>query len=208
MSNDTALRPYDPKLKTKLVTNAGPIGIVASIFQECQDGTWIPVDHASRSLTQCEQKHSQIEKESLPQPWDMTTHRFYLLGIPFESHRDRQPLIPIYSGKRRGNARIERHRSKVQGFQYVMKYLPGKENLCDYQSRHPILLEQYTQQQLEDMVIDIDDELCINKIVTDDMPDAVTLPMIQEAMKQDATMQKLVKAIQRGYVGSDPHLQQ
>ena len=52
-----------------------------------------------------------------------------------------------------------------------MKYLPGKENPCDYQSPHPIPLEQYTQQQLEDMVIDIDDELCIKKIVTDDMPD-------------------------------------
>ena len=89
-----------------------------------------------------------------------------------------------------------------------MKYLPGKENTCDYQSRHPIQLEQYTQQQLEAMVIDIDDELCINKIVTDDMPDAVTLPMIQEAMKQDPTMQTLVKAIQRGYVRSDPDLQQ
>ena len=89
-----------------------------------------------------------------------------------------------------------------------MKYLPGKENPCDYQSRHQIHLEQYTQQQIEDMVIDIDDEICINKIVTDDMSDAVTLPMIQEAMKQDPTMQKLVKAIQRGYIGSDPDLQQ
>ena len=138
----------------------------------------------------------------------MTTHRYYLLGILFESQTDHQPLIPIYNGKRRGNARIERHRLNVQGFQYVMKYLPGKENPCDYQSRHPIPLEQYTQQQLEDMVIDIDDELCINKIVTDDMPDAHTVPMIQEVMNQDPTMQKLVKAVQRGYVGSDPDLQQ
>ena len=89
-----------------------------------------------------------------------------------------------------------------------MKYLSGKENPCDYQSRHHRPLEQYTQQQLEDMVIDIDDELCINKIVTDDMPVGVTLPMIQEAMKEDPTMQKHGKAIQRGYVGSDPDLQQ
>ena len=89
MSNDTALRPYDPKLNTEL-------GIAASIFQECQDGTWIPVDHASRSLTQCEQKYSQIEKKSLAQAWGMTTHRYYLLGIPFESHTDHQPPPPPY----------------------------------------------------------------------------------------------------------------
>ena len=38
-SNDTALRPVDPKLKTKLITDAGPTGNAASVFQECKDGT-------------------------------------------------------------------------------------------------------------------------------------------------------------------------
>ena len=102
-------------------------------------------------------KYSQIEKESLAQAWGMTIHRYYLLGIHFESFTDHLPLIPIYSGRKKGNARVERHRLKVQGFQYDMKYLPGKDNPCDYQSRHPLPLESFTERQLEDMVIDVDD---------------------------------------------------
>ena len=39
------------------------------------------------------------------------------------------------------------------------------------------------------MVIDLDDDLCISKIVTDDLPDAVTLNMVQQATKQDPIMQ-------------------
>ena len=116
MTSESALRPFDPDLKTMLVTDAGPGGIAASVFQVNPDGIWTPIDHASRALTQCEQKYSQIEKESLGQAWGMNEHRHYLLGIEFESYTDHQPLLPIYSGNKRGNARIERHRLKVQGF--------------------------------------------------------------------------------------------
>ena len=68
-----------------------------------------------------------------------------------------------------------------------MKYMPGKTNPRDYQSRHPLPLGQYTTKEINDMVIDQDDDLCISKIVTDDLPDAVTLKMIQQATKQDPT---------------------
>ena len=136
----------------------------------------------------------------------MTTHRFYLLGIKFKSYTDHQPLIPIYSGNKRGNARVERHRLKVQGFQYDMKYLPGKDNPCDYQSRHSLPLDTFSDRQLDEMLIDRDDELCISKIVTDDLPDAVTLPMIQAATAQVPVLQKLLQCIKKGYIGSDPAL--
>ena len=208
MTSDTALRPFDPRLKTKLVTDAAPNGIAASVFQEEETGVWIPVDHASRSLTPCEQNYSQIEKESLGQAWGMNEHRHYLLGIEFESYTDHQPLIPIYNANRRGNARIERHRLRVQGFQYTMKHLPGKSNPCDYPSRHPIPLESYTEKQKESMVIDDDDELCISKLVTDDLPDAVTLQMVQVGTREDATLQRLIKALEKGYLPNDNTLRE
>ena len=36
-------------LKTNLVTDAGPTGIAASVFQELHDGTWVPIDRVSQS---------------------------------------------------------------------------------------------------------------------------------------------------------------
>ena len=189
MTSDAALRPFNPELKTIHVTDAGPDGIASSVFQEQDNGCWVPIDYASRALTPCEKNYSQTEKESLAQSWGMTTHRYYLLGIPFDSYTDHQPLIPIYGGNKTGNARVERHRLKVQGFQYTMKYLPGKSNPCDYPSRHPLPLTSYSKEQLADMVIYDDDELCISRIVTDDLPDAVTLTMVQHATKQDQQLQ-------------------
>lgn len=140
MTSSSASRPFNPELKTIHITDAGPQGIAASIFQESSSGTWTPVDHASHALTLCEQNYSQTEKESLAQSWGINAHRYYLLGIPFDSYTDHHPLIHIYNGNKRGNARVERHRLKVQGFQYTIKYMPGKTNPCDYQTRHPMPL--------------------------------------------------------------------
>ena len=77
MTPETALRPFDPKLKTNMITDAGPMGIAASVFQEERADEWVPIDHASRSLTPCEQGYAQIEKESLAQAWGMNMHRYY-----------------------------------------------------------------------------------------------------------------------------------
>ena len=68
MTAETALRPFDPAMKTIMVFDAGPVGIAASIFQEEEASTWTPVDHTSHSLTPCEQAYAQIEKESLANP--------------------------------------------------------------------------------------------------------------------------------------------
>lgn len=71
---------------------------------------WIPVGHASRALTTCEKKKILSDKESLTQFWGMAIHRCYPLDIPFDPHTDHQPLIPIYSCNKTGNARLKRHR--------------------------------------------------------------------------------------------------
>ena len=186
MTAETALRPFNPAMKTIMVSDAGPVGNAASIFQEEEASTWTPVNHASRSLTPCEQAYAQIEKESLTQSWGMNTYQYYLLGIPFDSYTDHQPLIPIYSASHKpAPARVEHHRLQVQDFQYTMRYIPGKSNPCDYPSHHPIPLADYTASEIAEMVINQGNELGINKIITDDLPDAVTLPMIQQATKQD-----------------------
>ena len=112
--------------------------------------------HRPFQQTPCEQKYSQTETKSLAQTWGMNIHRHYLLGIPFDSYTDHQPLIHIYNGNKKGNARIERHRLKVQDFQYTMKYIPGKTNPCDRPSHHPLPLCQYTTQEMDGMVIDLD----------------------------------------------------
>ena len=129
MTSDAALKPFDPTLPMKHVADAAPDGIASSLFQVLPDGVWVPVDHASRALTPVEQNYSQFERESLAQAWGITYHRHHLLGINFESYTDHRPLLTVYNNGRRGNARVGRHRLKVQEYTFTMRHLPGREPL-------------------------------------------------------------------------------
>ena len=121
LTSEDALKPFDLKIKTKLITDASAVGISASLYQEQNNNTCYPVDHISRSLTPTEQNYASIEKESLAQAWAMDVFRFYLLGINFDSYTDHEPLLSIFGGKKRGNSRVERHCIKIQGLSYTMK---------------------------------------------------------------------------------------
>jgi len=206
LTSENALRPYDPKLKTKMITDASPVGLAASLYQEDASGVWYPIDHVSRSLQTAEQNYAPIEKESLGQAWGMNMFRHYLLGIEFESYTDHEPLLSIFGGRKKGNSRVERHRMKVQGFKYTMKFIPGKENPTDYASRHPLPIEDYSKLERSSMVIDADDELCISRIITSDLPDAVTLSMVQEATSRDPVCKKLIDCIMKGHMSLDTEL--
>ena len=58
---EVALRAFNPQLKTKLITDASPVGISASLYQEQSPNMWHPVDHASQSLQPAEQNYAPIE---------------------------------------------------------------------------------------------------------------------------------------------------
>ena len=87
-----------------------------------------------------------------------------------------------------------------------MVHLPGKENPCAYASRHPMPLSSYPAEQLEDMILDRNDEISINTIISDDTPDAITLDTVRRAIARDPQSQKLIQCIQQGYLTRDPDL--
>ena len=74
-----------------------------------------------------------------------------------------------------------------------MKDIPGTSKPYHYSSNHPIPLLAYAASEIADMVIyqgdkmviNQGDKMVINKIITDDLLNAVTIPIIQQAIKQD-----------------------
>ena len=64
MNSRTYLAPHDPKRKTRLVMDASPCTIAASLYEEDDQGKWVPVDHTSRALSSYKQGwESQIDWE-------------------------------------------------------------------------------------------------------------------------------------------------
>ena len=116
LSSATTLRPYAMDRPTHFVSDASPQGIQASLYQEQEDKTWVPVDHTSRALTEEEKRwKSQIDWESLAKSWGMEQFRYYLSGCKFTSWGDQQPLIPLYNDlTKKSSVRISKHRMKIQ----------------------------------------------------------------------------------------------
>ena len=56
------------------------------------------------------------------------------------------------------------------------------------------------------MIMGEDDELCINRIITSDLPDAVTMDMVRKATNKDSKAKKLMSSIAKGYIGADEDL--
>ena len=203
MTAATTLRPYNVERTTHFVADASPLGIQASIYQENEHGTWLPVDHLSRALTTTEQKYSPIEKESLAQSWGMNQFRYYLIGSAFTSWSDHKPLIPLYNNRQAAvSKRISRHRDQIQDLNYTMEHLPGNENPCDYGSRHPLPIEHLQDADKTKMGLDTGDEIYVRKISTDDSPRAITIEDIRAAATNDPIYTQLAQCIQQGKAGN------
>ena len=209
MMNDKAyLAPYNPTRKTHLVTDASPVGISASIYQEDERGQWLPVDHMTRALSPQEQRwRSQIDWESLAKSWGMMMFRHYLVGNKFTSWGDHQPLIPLYNDLTRpAPVRISKHRSKIIDLTFVDKYLPGKQMPADYNSRHPQPIEHFSQQEREDHMVDDGEDVQIMRVIMADLPPALTAEMIRKAVKEDKVYRDLKESVRSGNKSTDPRL--
>ena len=64
MAEAGTLAYFDKTASTKVVADASPVGLGAVLMQH-QNGAWVPICYASRSLTECERRYSQTEKEPL-----------------------------------------------------------------------------------------------------------------------------------------------
>jgi hypothetical protein len=208
MSSATTLRPYAMDRPTHFVSDASPQGIQASLYQEQEDKTWVPVDHTSRALTEEEKRwKSQIDWESLAKSWGMEQFRYYLSGCKFTSWGDQQPLIPLYNDlTKKSSVRISKHRMKIQDLVFTDKYIKGKDNPCDYGSRHPFPLTNLSEREKEKMGVEDEGEVWIRRLFMSDLPDAVSVEMLQDAADKDRDYARLRAAVREGHKPNDGDL--
>ena len=210
-----ALHPYDTSLELVHVTDAQPSGIASSLYmitEEKDKATWWPLDHLSRSLTPAEEGYPQIDRESLAQSWGMQQFRYYLLGRKFTTYCDYEPLLPFYNGKKKATPRVEKHILANQDLDFEMKYIRGKDNPTDWNSRHPESLDLWSQRMKEKHKVDTGEELRLNKMeaasrvysilrdIGAEERNRVTIEMISEAAANDAEYQTVRDLVEKGKV--------
>lgn len=138
IGNLNTLSFFCDKLRTRLITDAGPEALGAALLQfpnEQGDDDPRIIAYASKSLTVTEKKCCQTEKEALAVVWGVEKFHIYLIGRRFELETDHKPLQMIFTPTSRSCARIERWVLRLQSFDYVIKYRKGAENIADPLSR-------------------------------------------------------------------------
>ena len=90
--------------------------------------------YASKKLASAETNYLTSEKECLGIAWDITKFRLYLAGKPFILQTDHQPVA--YTNKtKHQNDHIMRWASSLQGHDYTVQNIPGKDDVAaDYLS--------------------------------------------------------------------------
>lgn len=117
-----------------VIADASPVGLGAVLIQTNSNGPRV-IAYGNKSLTDCEKRYCQTEKEALALVWAVEHFKIYLFGKEFELVSDHKPLETIFGQRSKPCARIERWVLRLQAFRYRIVYYPGKSNITDPLSR-------------------------------------------------------------------------
>jgi hypothetical protein len=110
-------------------TDASDYAVAATLSQEGR-----PVAFFSRSLSDCEKRHSSIEKEACAIVESIRKWRHFLIGHHFKLITDQQALSFIFNlnhSSKIKNDKIMRWRLELSCYSFDIVYRPGKDS-CRY----------------------------------------------------------------------------
>ena len=143
MQSDKVLAHYDPKLPIILATDASSYGVGAVISHKYPNGEERPIQFASQSLNNTQQKYSQIDKEAYAIIFGVRKFYQYLYGRKFILYTDHKPLLQIFNPRKclptMTATRMQHYALFLQSFDYEIRYKNTKcHSNADAMSRLPI----------------------------------------------------------------------
>lgn len=184
LSTIETLGYYDPQDKTRVIADASPVGLGTVLIQYDSKGPRI-IAYGNKSLSDCEKRYCQTEKEALALVWAVEHFHIYLYGKKeFELVTDHKPLEVIFGTKSKPCARIERWVLRLQSYNFKVVYRPGKTNIADPLSRLCVNEIKCTS---------FDEDEHIQQIVEYSRPVAISLSDIAKYSKSDLEILKVKK---------------
>ena len=181
---EVTLAYFDPQAESVLQVDASSRGLGAVLIQHGK-----PIAFASKSLSDCEQRYANIEREMLAVVFGCERFHMYVYGKSFVLESDHKPLEMInLKNLAAAPQRLQRMFLRVQPYDFVLRYKPGKQMmLVDAMSRQPssestqidldiqVSFVQFSTQKLQSIreATQADDELCsLRAVIVDGWPDS------------------------------------
>jgi transposase InsO family protein len=188
ISEAPTLMLYDPKVEVTLTADSSSHSIGAVALQEGR-----PLEFAAKSLTECQQRYSQIEKELLATLFVCKKFKYYTLGqVRILVETDHLPLIGLL--KKDINTlspRLAAMCLELLSYPVELKYRPGPEMvLADTLSRACL----DGTQQCDDLASDPLVSVCSVVIRSED-----TMSKYQKATADDEELPVVMRYIQEGW---------
>lgn len=181
ISREVSLSYFDPQKPSVLQVDASSRGLGAVLMQANK-----PIAFASKSLSECEQRYANIERELLAVVFGCEKFHTYLYGKRFLVESDHKPLEMIHL-KNISSApqRLQRMLLRIQQYDLQIAYKPGKEvAMADALSRSPVS---------ESTTIDLDVQVHLVQFSEQKQDE------LREATRSDSELQALNSVILAGW---------
>ena len=152
------------------------------------------MQYVSRSLTD----RKQIELEALAGDFGCKKFHLFLYGRPFKIVTEHKPLESVFNKPTHTTSiRVQRIVNCMMDYDFVVEYRPGKENISDYTSWHPVSLLECSKFEMRTTK---EVRHYVNYVVTCNTPKAVTRDQVKEATDEDPALVELKKCINQGWI--------
>lgn len=126
MNSSDFLVHFNPKLPLILARDASPYGVGACLSHVYPDGTERPIQFASQTLNDTQQRYPQIDKEAYSIVFGIRKFYQYLYGTKFTLYTDYKPLVQIFNPKKSlpvlTATRMQHYAIFLQTFNFDIKY--------------------------------------------------------------------------------------
>ncbi|XP_055915467.1 uncharacterized protein K02A2.6-like [Eupeodes corollae] len=196
LTSEPVLAIYDSNKETVISADSSSYGIGAVIRQRQLDGKLKPISYASRTLTECEKRYAQIEKEALALTWACERFQDFVIGIRFHLETDHKPLVPIFTTKNLDDLtpRLQRLRMRMMRYDFSIFYTPGKDLIAaDALSRQPLHVKD-SENKLEEEIF-----AHVNLVIAHIPASDLKIEEIWTEQQRDLTLSKIASYTLNGW---------